>query len=130
MKPEVLKALRKEEKMTQQQLADLLCVSKSAVSQWEQGRHQPKPDLEMLIANHFAVTLDYLNGNSSFSRFEEVMTREFTQGVSYMEIFDQILSVPESYRMLIKLQLDAIHALGGERKTVRMKSSVSVNGQK
>ena len=69
MKPEVVKELREKAHMTQQQLADLLHVSKDALAKWEQGVNQPKIDMEMKIANIFCVSLDYLNGGSAFSRF-------------------------------------------------------------
>lgn len=123
MKPEVIKALRKEARMTQQKLADTLCLSKSAVSKWEQGINQPKPDIEMMIANLFGVTLDYLNGQSSFSRFEKVMNQEFIHGVTFMDVFDQIISLPEAYRELIKLQLDGINALEREHQKERQRKT-------
>lgn len=102
--------------MTQKQLADLLCVSKSTVAHWEQGISQPKPDIEMLIVRHFGVTLDYLNGDSTFSRFENVMNTEFVNGTTYMVLFDQILVLPEEYHAALKLQLDSFHAREREKQ--------------
>ena len=115
VKPEVLKDLREKANMTQQQLADLLFVSKYTVSKWEQGISQPKKDIEMMIANIFCVSLDYLNGSSSFSRFENVMLQEFSEGVTFVEIFDRIINLPEAYRSFVKTQLDALDALARER---------------
>lgn len=115
MKAEVLKDLREKANMTQQQLADLLHVSKYTVSKWEQGISQPKMDIEMMIANIFCVSLDYLNGGSAFSRFEKVMSQEFSEGVTFMNIFDHILNLPEIYRSSVRIQLEGLDALARER---------------
>ena len=77
----------------------------------------------MMIANLFGVTLDYLNGQSSFSRFEKVMNQEFIHGVTFMDVFDQIISLPEAYRELIKLQLDGINALEREHQKERQRKT-------
>ena len=60
---ENLKYLRKEEKMTQEALAEKLNVSRQAVTKWESG--QSLPDIENLkqIADLFGVTMDSLVGN-------------------------------------------------------------------
>ncbi len=38
---EVLKRIRKEEKLTQRQMAEVIGVSKDAICSWELGRNQP-----------------------------------------------------------------------------------------
>ena len=125
VKPEVLKELREKANMTQQQLADLLHVSKYTVSKWEQGISQPKMDIEMMIANIFCVSLDYLNGGSAFSRFEKVMSQEFSEGVTFMNIFDHIINLPEAYRSFVKLQLESLDALARERGTGRKQKPIN-----
>lgn len=60
-----IKRLRKQSGMTQEDLADLLHVTRSAVSSWETGVRTP--DIYMLrkIANLFGVSLDYIVGCAS-----------------------------------------------------------------
>ena len=55
-----IQQLRKEQNMTQQDLADRLFVSRQAVSRWEMGTAMP--DLENLVAMSrvFGVTVDEL----------------------------------------------------------------------
>ena len=50
--------MRKEKGITQEQLADVLCISAGAVSKWETGASEP--DISMLprIANFFGVSID------------------------------------------------------------------------
>ena len=57
-----IKELRKENGLTQKQLANKLQTTNSAVCDWERGRTQP--DLETLakIASLFSVPSDYLLG--------------------------------------------------------------------
>ena len=57
-----LQALRKEKKVTQEQLAGHLGVSAQAVSKWENGNY-PESDLLPAIADFFGVSIDYLYGS-------------------------------------------------------------------
>ncbi len=59
---ENLKALRKQTSVTQEQLADVLCVSPQAISRWESGATYPDITMLPTIANFFEVTLDDLMG--------------------------------------------------------------------
>lgn len=58
-----LQSLRKEKKVTQEQLAQKLGVSPQAVSKWENGSY-PEGDLLPAIADFFDVSIDYLYGRS------------------------------------------------------------------
>ncbi len=57
---EKLKALRKSQKLTQQELANRLGVAKSVVSYYESGNRFPSYDVLIKIAHIFHVTTDYL----------------------------------------------------------------------
>lgn len=64
-----LKALRKNKKITQQQVADAIGVSKTSVIYWEKDENLPKHDSLMALARVLGVTSDYLlngKGGSSF----------------------------------------------------------------
>ena len=65
-----LKELRDSRHMSQQELGDLVGLSKSSIGYYEQGKHQP--DLAMLetLARFFNVSVDYLMGLSPLPRFE------------------------------------------------------------
>ncbi|MGN8763976.1 helix-turn-helix domain-containing protein [Hornefia butyriciproducens] len=64
------KALRKMKKMTQEELAKSLGISKSAVSMYERGEREPQSldDLEA-IADFFNVDIDYLMGREEGSTY-------------------------------------------------------------
>lgn len=59
---ERIKALRKGKKYTQQQLADKFSVTKSIISYYENSSKAPSPDILILYADEFNVSVDYLFG--------------------------------------------------------------------
>jgi len=57
-------ALRKQRKMTQEELADALGISRAALSHYEQGRREPDFETVQKIASFFGVSTDYLLGRT------------------------------------------------------------------
>lgn len=67
------KTLRKSKKLTQQQIADAIGVSKTSVIYWEKGDNLPKHDSLMALANILGVTPDFLlYGKGKFSSDQNV----------------------------------------------------------
>lgn len=60
---EKLKALRVEKNKTQNELANELFVSRTAISKWESGNGFPSIDSLKLIASYFNVSVDSLLSN-------------------------------------------------------------------
>ena len=58
----VLKKLRQQEGLTQQQLANKLGVTKSVISYYELQERYPSPDILTKLAQIFHVSTDYLLG--------------------------------------------------------------------
>ena len=65
---EKLKKLRTDGNLTQEELAEKLFVSRTAISKWESGRGYPSIDSLKAIAKFFHVTIDELIG------MEEIVT--------------------------------------------------------
>ena len=57
---EKLQELRKQKNLTQDELANALFVSRTAVSKWESGRGYPSLDSLRTIADYFNLTIDEL----------------------------------------------------------------------
>ena len=57
---EKLQELRKNRSMTQEELAEALYVSRTAISKWESGRGYPSIDSLREISRYFGVTIDEL----------------------------------------------------------------------
>ena len=57
---EKLQRLRKQKGLTQEELANALFVSRTAISKWESGRGYPSIDSLKTISDFFGITLDDL----------------------------------------------------------------------
>ncbi len=70
---QIIKKLRRQAGMTQEQLAELLSISSQAVSRWETEAAMPDISLLPPLANLFQVTTDYLLGVDIQKNEERVM---------------------------------------------------------
>ena len=69
---EKLQELRKQKGLTQEELAEVLFVSRTAISKWESGRGHPNIESLKAIAKFFGVTIDeLLSGDELLSIAEE-----------------------------------------------------------
>ena len=59
-----LKELRKEKKLTQQEMAEVLGVNEKTISRWENGESTIKSDKAQALADFFGVSDSYLLGYS------------------------------------------------------------------
>ena len=72
-----LQELRKQKGLTQEELAEVLFVSRTAISKWESGRGYPNIDSLKAIAKFFGVTIDeLLSGDELLSIAEEDTKRK------------------------------------------------------
>ena len=60
--PERLKELRKESGLSQQELANKVGLTHTAIGLWELNKRIPNLDAVIKLANFFKVSLDYLAG--------------------------------------------------------------------
>jgi len=67
-----IKKLRLSRGMTQEQLADLLCISTAAVSKWEAKNTYPDITLLLPLANIFGVSVDELMGHDAQREEKEI----------------------------------------------------------
>ena len=58
----ILKDLRTERHLSQQQHADLLNISQSAIAKWELGKTEPTASAIVSVALFFDVSCDFLLG--------------------------------------------------------------------
>ena len=60
---ENLKQIRREHHLSQEELAELLDVSRQAVSKWEQGQGYPEVEKLLLLSSKLNISLDALMSN-------------------------------------------------------------------
>lgn len=59
-----LKDLRAERNISQKELAELMHMSKMAISHWENGHSEPSIAQLILLSDFFEVSVDYLIGKN------------------------------------------------------------------
>ena len=72
---EKLQHLRKQQNLTQEQLAEKLFVSRAAVSKWESGRGYPNLESLKSISKLFGVSIDELLSNHELMELAETENR-------------------------------------------------------
>ena len=60
-----LKELRKEKKLSQEELGEAMNISGRTISYFEAGERTPSPEILNQLADIFNVTIDYLLGRTS-----------------------------------------------------------------
>lgn len=59
---EVLTVLRKENNLSQEQIAEKINVSQRAYAHYEKGDRQPNIETMIKLADYYKISLDYLTG--------------------------------------------------------------------
>ena len=83
---EKLQQLRKQKDLTQEQLAEQLYVSRTAISKWESGKGYPNIESLKCISKFFSVTIDELLSG------EELITLAETENYSNVKRIYNIIS--------------------------------------
>ena len=81
---EKLQELRKERGLTQEELAEALFVSRTAVSKWESGRGWPSIDSLKEISQYFSVSIDDLLSGEKLISLAEKENRSNLRGLCEM----------------------------------------------
>lgn len=99
-----LKQLRQKHKLTQSELADILGLKPTAISNYESKRNEPSFDKLIALSKYFDVSCDYLLGISDaylpiggevldkdiveffnlYQQLDEESTREIRQFINYL----------------------------------------------
>jgi len=97
---ENLKTLRKDKNLTQEEVAEILCVSPQSISKWE--RNDTLPDITMLpaLANLYKVSVDFLIGMDKINDSQAKNT-VFHKGHEYLKNNDTTAAI-EIYSQALK----------------------------
>lgn len=74
-----IKQLREGAGLTQLELAKILQVSNSTLSQYESGARVPSDEMKAAIADYFRVSLDYLYGRTNQKQPSSTIPKENLQ---------------------------------------------------
>lgn len=81
---EKLQELRKERELTQEELAEALFVSRTAVSKWESGRGYPNIDSLKEISRFFSVSIDELLSGERLISLAEKENKARLKNLGYL----------------------------------------------
>ena len=118
----ILKTLRKSKNLTQEELADILGVSRYMVNQYENGKRSPSKKTLVKMAEFFNCSLDYLwggllereiqfwreidktgNREEQQAQKQEFVSAVETQHRNRMEFFEKITNIADESRELFTL---------------------------
>lgn len=115
-----LQELRKQRGLTQEELAEALYVSRTAVSKWESGRGYPNIDSLKAVAKFFHVTIDELLSSDEALSIAEENTRQTER-----KYFDLVFGLIDLSAILLLFL--PLFAEGGDG-IVRSVSLISLSG--
>ncbi len=84
----ILKFLRKEQRLTQKEVAENLGIAQQTYAGYESGKHEPSIEIAIRISDFYGLSLDYITG-----RFVEPNDKTIEE----YENFDLILRYSLSY---------------------------------
>lgn len=100
---------RREKGITQEELAEFLCVSKPAVSKWESGQSYPDITLLPVLATYFNISVDELLGYEPQMTKEKIkelyvkLSKDFAEK-PFNEIYEKCNEYRKKYFSCYKLQ--------------------------
>lgn len=132
-----IKKFRHQQNLTQEQLAEYLNVSVSAVSQWESGKTVPDVSTILALANFYDVTLDELFDRASRDKEKEMkkyyaLDREYANQGEIKNALSLWREATQKYTgdftCLIKLaySLEATVYSGGESEEIERNAKESI----
>ncbi|GCF95665.1 transcriptional regulator [Enterococcus florum] len=89
---EKLQELRKSRGMTQEELSEVLDVSRQSISKYESGTAEPSFEKLRMIAVYFGVSFDYLLGNGEKASTEKIVVNERSNRIAIISKIDGAMS--------------------------------------
>lgn len=114
---EKLKELRSIRGLTQEELAEALLVSRTAISKWESGRGYPSIDSLREISSFFSVTIDELLSGEKLLSIAKKENKSNMQNlcsilIGVIDLFHFLLIVLPLYPKSMKEYIASVNLLG------------------
>ena len=114
---EKLKELRSSRGLTQEELAEALFVSRTAISKWESGRGYPSIDSLREISDFFSVTIDELLSGEKLLSIAEKENKSNMQNlcsilIGAIDLFHFLLIVLPLYPKSMKEYIASVNLFG------------------
>lgn len=101
---DLLSELRRDKKMTQNDLTKVLFVSPGTISNYENNIHFPDVPKLIQMAKYFGVTTDYILGLSSCNLSPDVFEKRMASGKTWSQIIVDVQTLtPARQKALLRI---------------------------
>ena len=111
---ERLVLLRESRELKKKDLAELLNVSASCISQYEKGTSMPGYDVLLQLSQYFDVSLDFLLANDSDIRFN--LGNVYEGNMTYLSLLRSCENIPPKNRQALLSVINALQGVDGREK--------------
>lgn len=111
--PQILRQLRKEKGLSQEEFGKIFKISQRMYSTYEQGIRQPSIDILLEICEYYNVSLDYLTGNET-KKFYTLTDEERNVLENYKKLTEKNKGKVEHYMEQLAEEQDEIKAKNKE----------------
>ena len=106
--PERLKSIRDDKGITQKHLAEVLNITISTISHYENGTREPSIEILIQMAEVLNVSVDYLVGSTDVNILPEEMNKPYCKKISTGEILHRALQLDSNRRLELEHLLKCI----------------------
>lgn len=99
---EILAELRKDKGVKQKELAEMMHVSASTISNYETGVHYPDIEKLMELADYFGVTTDYLLGRCVSSLSPDVFEKPVSPDMTVSDLINGFSHLTPKRRQILQ----------------------------
>lgn len=93
---DIIRELRNDKNIDQKELAKVLNVSVSTISNYENEEYEPNIDTLNKLSDHFNVSIDYLFGKIKFHFKYSIMNEYLVGNYSVSNLLNDILCLQQS----------------------------------
>lgn len=97
----ILEELRKDRKMTQKELSEVIYVTTGTISNYENDRYLPDIEKLIMLADYFNVTVDYLLGRVSYNLTPDTFEKPIDSSTSIGYFLKEFLNLSANRQSII-----------------------------
>lgn len=112
---DIIKELRLDAGLTQEDLAQKFNISRTAISKYETGEHEPNLDFLVKFSNYFNVSVDYLLCKTKISTPVNILNHFNSLSPEYIKQLSEILLRFKNNKKYIKF----VHAMLDETEKLK-----------
>lgn len=118
-----LKALREKKKLSRQQVADTLGISKRTLESYEYGQREPNIDMINKFADFYSVSADYLLGRTSNPDTLEIQLSNIDLRLNDEKFIELYSTLPDYIKQIIIEAMEKLVKVRSIEKRVNQRNA-------